>query len=64
MKLRAVYLIKNANPFLLRIEDYLSQFQYAVAKDLPDDVDMKQMEAFAREMTPEGFDFLRLEKIN
>lgn len=64
MKLRAVYLIKNANPFLPRIEDHCRQFQYAVTDEIPDDSDMKQLEAYAREKTPEGFDFLRLEKIS
>lgn len=62
MKLRATYLIKDANPFVPSFTGFLSQFKYAEA-DVPDDYDVEQMEKFAKEKTPEGFVFLKLEEI-
>jgi hypothetical protein len=64
MKLRAIYVIKEGfNPFVPMLHDYLRQFRYAhTPEELPDDVDISKMEEFAKEMTPEGFRFLRLER--
>jgi hypothetical protein len=62
MKLRAVYFLIDGNPFLPRIEDYLSQFKYIETDEMPEDVDMKQMEKFAMEKTPDGYRFVRIEK--
>jgi hypothetical protein len=60
MKLKATYIINNANPFLPSFQDFIRQFQYATA-DVPDDSDMVLMENFAREKTPENYKFLNLE---
>ncbi len=69
MKLTAVYVEVGANPFLPDIRDLAGQFKYFSA-EVPGDVDMAEMEAFAKEkvtvlndMFPlKKYRYLRLEK--
>ena len=62
MKVKAIYHINGFNPFLPKIEDYSKQFRYAEA-EVPDDTDWEQLIQFAKEKTPEGFNFIKVEKI-
>lgn len=63
MKLKATYRMIGANPFVPSIAGLARQFRYAEAT-VPDDSDMEQMENFAKEKTPEGFEFVKLEKVD
>lgn len=62
MKLRATYVMKNANPFIPSFSKFLSQFKYAEAT-VPDNSDMVELENFAKQKTPEGYYFVKMEVI-
>jgi hypothetical protein len=72
MRLRAIYVDDRFNPFLPDLDEYLKQFRQIETDELPEDVDMAEMEVFARQRI-EFLDalyplrkhvFLKLEKLH
>lgn len=72
MRVRAIYVRTDANPFLPDWQDYLRQFRQIETEELPDDADMPSLEHYARgevprineELAPLTFRFVRIEKIS
>lgn len=56
MKVVVTYLIRQP-------KDYVGKFKYVLYDDVPDESDMNQMEIDTKEKAPEGYSFLRIQKM-